>query len=417
MAVPLPLVASLATRGYKFMMQGGKRDLFNAATVALGYASYLAYENVKDNSPIPPPVLPSSKPIKPLKKSLNPPVTDVLNPVKDQVKKNTDLTNSNLSNMVTKLASSIDSIKQINEGLATNAADSPFLQNMVGSKDSLDSISLNLEAQTILMGSIWETLENNLSALVAVKMVEAQNSKVLTDYQNTMAEKMDMGNFFYQFIPTSEYWSKVDEAQILFDSYNGHTTPEEFLPSRYHAAPEIELIDKMNGYYTNAAIRSVVEEYRTSKVSAGVRALIGQTALAQEKSKSETETKAREYYTVATQSINAKEVSSAVNNLVDAVAPIAGWAESAKVREDYLSTPIAVKDLDGNVIAANTAPMAVTVAKDAAIAREKTDIINLEFDSVDMPDMLDVFPLLNFFGRESVYSPSPLPSLNPFSPF
>jgi len=34
-----------------------------------------------------------------------------------------------------------------------------------------------------------------------------------------------------------------------------------------------------------------------------------------------------------------------------------------------------------------------------------------------MPDMLDVFPLLNFFGRESVYSPSPLPSLNPFSPF
>lgn len=416
MPSPLTLALKLGTRAYEKLHLEKNLNKFLGASVSVGLLGLYGYEKSKDAAQnFPEPILPSSRTKVPYRAPINPTAKTVLEPLHEEIKKTSEKSRESIDSKNIDLKSSLDQIQSINEKLKENASDSPFLQNQVSSKESIDSISLNLEAQTIIMGALYETLESNLSALVAVKMVEAQNAKVLTDYQKTIAEQSDLGQFFYEFIPTSEFWAKADAAYILRQQQLGWSVVEAWYPSRISAAREIALIDGMEGYYTNAQIRGEVETFRKAELSTEIRALIGQTALAQAKDQTETNAKAKEYYSAATESIRAKEVPEALTSLVAAVAPIAGWAESAKVREDYLSTPTAVKDLDGNTIAEDTAPMAVTIAKDAAMAREKTDTINFEVEDSDFP-IFDTFPSIPFIGRESVFNKDiSSPMSNPFN--
>lgn len=412
----MSLAVKLGTRAYeKLHLEKDVNRFVLGSGVLAGLTKFISYE-ISENAAndFPAPVLPASKPKQKYQEPINPVVKTVLEPLQEENKKSVERSRESYDWKFTDLQSTRDKLLEINTGLKDNASDSPFLQNQVAHKDSFDSIALNLEAQTILLSSLWESLENNLSALVAVKMVEAQNAKVNTDYQKTISAQADMGQFFYEFIPTSEYWAKADTAQILFDARNNWVTMDSNLPSRMYASDEIALIDSLEGYYTNAQIRSKVEDFRKERLGSDIRALIGQTAISQVKDQADTNAKAREYYASASQSLKSKEVPKALSELVTAVAPIAQWADKAKVREEFLSTPSVIKDLDGNTIA-QTSPMELSATKDATIAREKTDTINFEVDESDFP-LMDFLPVLPFVGREYVFNPDfSLPTANPFT--
>lgn len=412
----LSLALKLGSRAYeKLNLKNDYNKLALGSLVGAGVAKFVGYELTDNPDNFPAPVLPSSKPKQAYKEPLNPSVKTVLNPLQEEIKKTVQKTRESIDWKMSDLKTSVDQITSINEKLKENASDSSFLLNQVALKDTMDSISMNMEAQTIILGSLYESLENNLSSLVAIKMVESQNAKVLTDYQKTIAAQSDMGQFFYEFISTSEYWAKADTAQVLYDARSHWETPDSLLPSRLYASDEIALIDSMEGYYTNSEIRSKVEAYRKERLSADVRALIGQTAVAQAKDQADTNAKAKEYYATATESLKSKEASKPLEAIATAVAPIAEWAQKAKVRETYMTTPTIVRDLDGNAIKENIAPMELAVLKDASIAREKTDTINFEVDESDFPSFASL-PIIPFVGRENIFNPNfSMPTNNPFT--
>lgn len=414
MAVPLTIARKTVASTLKKISEN-KSFQQKLLGFGLPIVSYFAYEELTKEPDFPDPILPSKKPQSPLKSLASPTVKTPLDDVVKKVNENTSLSNKNLDHVFSQIEGLTDTVRSSNQSFLDTVKDSPFMANQVLTKDTLDGIALNMEAQTIMLGALWESLEKNLSALVAVKMVEAQNHKVNLDKQSIIAEKVDSGNFFYDFIPTSEYWAKVDSAYILYQKRNGWAVNENLLPSIFNSYKEIELIDRLEGYYSNSVIRGEVEAFRKENVDSSIRALIGQTALASEKSKAETEFAAKEYYQAAKTQIVQNTIPEALTSLTSAVAPIAGWAEKAKLREEFLTTVIpAVKDLDGNTVMENITPLAVTLAKDAAIAREKTDTINFEVDETDFPSM-DFLPVLPFVGRESIYDPAhQTPSSNPF---
>lgn len=381
-----------------------------------GTAAYLGYEYLtKDNGDnFPAPVLPSSKPKQKYQEPINPPVKTPLEELADSMKKNVSIADKNFKNVQDNIKTLSENIHSVNTSLHDEVKDSPFLKNQVLSKDTLDAISTSLEKHNVIFSNFFDMVASYADAFLNVKYMEIQNAKVNTDYQKTISAQADMGQFFYEFIPTSEYWAKADTAQILFDARNNWVTMDSNLPSRMYASDEIALIDSLEGYYTNAQIRSKVEDFRKERLGSDIRALIGQTAISQVKDQADTNAKAREYYASASQSLKSKEVPKALSELVTAVAPIAQWADKAKVREEFLSTPSVIKDLDGNTIA-QTSPMELSATKDATIAREKTDTINFEVDESDFP-LMDFLPVLPFVGREYVFNPDfSLPTANPFT--
>lgn len=389
-----------------------QKGLLGVGAPILGWLYY----DKKTNPPkFPDPVLPSKKKTDTYEAPANPSLQEPMNDLIEKMNQNTETSNKNFDTIFKDIESRRASFVTDNKAMLEANQNSPFLSQQILAKDTFDNINQNLEAQTIMLGLVWETLEKNLSALVAVKMMDAQNNKVNADYQKTMAANSDNGEFFYEFIPTAEFWSKADEAKVLYDSMHGYSTSPNYLPSRFHAGNELSLIDRMQGKNTKAEVRKAVEDYRQSNLASDVRALIGYTAIAQVKDQVETNSYAKQYYATATESLKANETAKAVNSLVTAVAPVSKWAEKAEVREAFLTTAVDAKDLDGNIVMKAVAPMTLTAIKDATIAREKTDTINFTVDESDFPSF-DSFPVLPFVGREHIFNPEfSMPTNNPFT--
>lgn len=408
-------------------------------------AAYMGYEWLtKDESPFPEPLPPSSKPQKSDPVSQNPSVVD---PVKDLVSRsneNAKIINDNFKNVNKSIESIITNISNENSQLSSALSNSPLLQNQVRTKDALDSIALSLEKQNAVMTSLVEIVTAYADAFLNVKIVDAQNNKVNTDYQKTMAANSDYGDseFFYAFKPTDVFWQEADAATQL-DYYNRMGTYLEpmLLPSRFHASGEIDLIDSMDGTGASKSdIRRAVENYRKSNLSSEVRSLIGvalvvnaqndkaataeanaslldsanalksmATALAPvsdlARSQEVTNEVARTYYNTASHAISANEVAEQLSTIAQSFAPVAQWAQKAKVREEILITPRTITDLDGNTLAEGVTPLEMTMAKDATVAREKTDINNQEFDDDDFLNPLDAFPTIPFIPQSGVYDP------------
>lgn len=96
----------------------------------------------------------------------------------------------------------------------------------------------------------------------------------------------------------------------------------------------------------------------------------------------------------------------AVPDYSDKLERMAKSADSAKIVHEHAHTVRDIADLDG-VVVARAAPMEIIAARNAAHAREKTDIINETFDDIDNPlSGLDLMPLLNFVGRGDTFDVS-----------
>lgn len=271
---------------------------------------------------------------------------------------------------------------------------SPFLNNQIYLKNVLDDLVLSNKEQTGVLISICGILDLHLGAMAQLSGISVNTQLKEADAKIYETASLDYGdsNYFYQFVPTSEYWAKVDSATAMhYDSINV-PLPADSYPSLIFAPREIELIDSLEGSSSRSEIRSKIEEFRKINVSSSIRALIGQVAVAQARDLADTNSKARDYYD-----------------------SMKKWSDTAVVKEEFLTTPTTVKDLDGNVVAVDIAPIALTAVKEATIAREKTDTINFEVDDSDFPS-LDTLPIIPFVGRESIFDlGTSVPSSNPFT--
>ena len=429
MAVPFIAAAGLATRIFRKLPPVSFNDII--ATVMSGaIGSYLEYEkSTKD--PFADSTLPTSKPkTKPIP---NPTVKVPITAVTDVLKSNNAKTVQNSTDLKQSLASTGVSISEHVANLVTSAEDSPLLINQVALVDALHSISMGIEAQAIVLSSIFETLDSNLSGLVALASINAQNFKVQGDYQKQSAINSDYGDadFFYSFIPTSQYWHDVDVAVADYNMKEYGSLDFMFIiPSDSYAGAEMVMIESMQADYDKSEIRKAVEAYRIAHVDSNIRAHLGVTLIASQASSAENTKAQTDYYKASASAIPRSEALAQENiNAVKAVASatleagasadtglgslgsvlethlasIAEYSVSAKVLTDYAQTEKTITDLHGVPLAV-VKPMELTTMKDGAVALEKADINSIGAEHVsDMEDILDgvdfdAFKFMNFIS-------------------
>lgn len=430
MAVPLLVVASLASRIYKVLNLGSKTNVIVGGSGIASVLAYLGHE-IAEPDPFADSTLLTSKPkTKPIP---NPTVKIPITAVVDNLKSNSLQSSQNSTDLKQSLASTGASISDHVANLVTSAEDSPLLINQVALVDALHSISMGIEAQAIVLSSIFETLDSNLSGLVALASINAQNFKVQGDYQKQSAINSDYGDadFFYSFVPTSQYWHEVDVAVADYNMQQYGSLEFMFsIPSDSYAGSEIALIDSMQADYDKSEIRKAVEAYRVSHVDANIRAHLGVSLIASQASSAENTKAQTDYYKASTSAIPNRESLAREN--IDAVkavatatleagastgtalgslgsvaethlASIAEYAVSAKVLTDYAQTAKTVTDLHGVPLAV-VKPMELATMKDGAIALEKADINSIGAEHIgEMEDILDgvdfdAFKFMNFIS-------------------
>lgn len=435
MAVPLLMVATLASRVFKALNLGSKTNVFGGGSAIASILSYLAYE-IAEPDPFPASTLPTSKPIDKTTVKANPSVKEPITAVTDVLKSHNETAKKNVTDFNTSLLETGTKITEQVQSLATRSEASPLLTNQVALVDALHSVAMSVEAQAIVLSSIYETLDSNLGGLVALASINAQNIKVQGDYQKQTASNSDYGDgdYFYAFVPTSQYWHEVDVALINGIIASGGSTEFIFvMPSAQYAGAEISLIDSMMGQ-SKSDIRKAVEAFRIAHVDSGTRAMLG-VSLVQAKADSTENTKAQtDYYKTATEATKAKEVSassasasygantdlvtanalaSLASSLAPSLATIADASISAKVVTDHAQTVKDIHDLDGAIVA-RMAPMEATAVHEATRARTATDV-NSDDYSDDLPSIPDLFPLLKFAGRGDVFDKNSSSPSNVFS--
>lgn len=91
---------------------------------------------------------------------------------------------------------------------------------------------------------------------------------------------------------------------------------------------------------------------------------------------------------------------------------MANYSESAKVREDFLMSPQTIEDLEGNPIT-TAHPEQLKAQAHANATKFHSDTNNDEYNADDLP-LLDLLPIIPFFGVSSSFDKSISISENPF---
>lgn len=370
------------------------------------------------------------QPIKRLPTPLSPDVTTSLKPIADELNSNNSAVYLKTQAMIATFEADALALSQKNKTLIDTYESSPLLQNQMIMKDTLDTIPQAIQEQSAIFASLYEMFDSHLTMINNTMMLMAHHGQRSADHQGNQALSQDNGNndSIIPFENPSEFYSKVDQAYKDQQSRANLPIDDYFLPSRQGIDGELSLIADMQFHgRSNSEIRDKVEDYRKGVVGAELSALLLNPIYSSAVSNAQMARSATKYYDGASEAIKTKVGSAlaehgttvqeasanAMLKVATALAPVAEWADHAKVREVYLQTPSVVTDMDGNVLA-TASPMELTTTKDASIAREKTDINTEEFDESMFPSLS--LPILPFVGSSDIYNPvHATPTINPFT--
>lgn len=443
----LKVVKTASAVGASVLWRAGEATPVGKA-LAVGALAYTAYDASKNDgvnsffknlfgvkdSPY------TTKKALPPKTGVVPTVADPLNQAVEGINKNTEVYNKFMDELNQSQASNNEAIANINAKLGNSFSESPLLQNQIYLKDSLDNISSRILEQSQTIASVLQVFDSHMTLLNSSLLTIAKNVQVSTQANLIIADKDNYGDadFFYSFVPTSQYWHDVDVAtQTIEMEEHGSLEFLFVLPSASYAPSEIELVDRMQGESTRADIRKAIEAFRVAHVPSNVRARLGLTLVASTAQTAENTKAQTDFYTKSVESLKSKEltgavpasaygattevatanalaklantlapamdnVSTGIRDLAPDIAKMAETAVSAKVVHDHAQTVRDIHDLDGAIVA-RMAPMEATAVKDATRARTQTDV-NSDDYSEDLPTFPDLFPLLNFAGRGDVFN-------------
>lgn len=262
--------------------------------------------------------------------------------------------------------------------------DAPLLTNQVMMQQSADAITDAINANSIVTASVFGTLDAQLSAIGSSLLAISSTLIEISDNYKEELEKADD----LPYIDTDTFYDILEKTGFphleAFDLKN----------------QELAMIEQLSkGGHSYIEIKQAITAFRKSLVPSADLLKFGTTAAG-----------------ITSPSPIDETTGNVTSSQFPDLSSLTDWATSAKVKVDHDITPRTIEDLDGNSLA-HASPMEIQAIKNASDSRLRTDQNNFEVDDSDFPDLMDSIPLLKFFGRESVYSPSPLPSLNPFSPF
>lgn len=276
-----------------------------------------------------------------------------------------------------------------------------------------ERIASSLESLVPLVLAVAETLNlpdlqnavlsngNTIASAVADRPqanVQAINNVDVSPIVDQM--KKSDNSFRQTYIPTSEFWGRADSATIKYNRYVGTSESFDILPSVDGVISEVNMIAEMVDHgSTQSDIIKAIEISRKNALSSSVYAL---TMYSDDpfNSQDELNQSMKKYYDNA---LNTK-VPEATVSMSQSLADIAQWSQKAKDREEFLQTPKAFKDSDGDIII-SASPMEISANKDAQHYKNLDDKNTEKYEEEDFNKPLDTIPIIPFIGREDAFNP------------
>lgn len=254
------------------------------------------------------------------------------------------------------------------EALKQAFPNSPLIKNQIEIAQSSDAIVDAINANSIVSATVFGTLNANLSAI----------SASLLAISGTLIEISD------------NYKEEIEKAEDLpyIDSDTFYDLLEKSGMSHLQAYDlknqELAMVDQLSkGGHSYSEIKQAIQAFRNSVVPSDKLLKVGNSASG-----------------ITSPSPVDSTTGQPISNIAfPDFKPLFDWAKSAKVREDYLTTPSDIKDINGVAVASAIAPMAVSTAKDVALGKGEADENSIGssvlesvddlFDDMDLtPDML-----------------------------
>jgi len=349
-------------------------------------------------------------PIAPASYASPPTSSSVLQKSFEDFKKSLDHQQTSTMTLSEALALVGDSTQAKNDILSQSSGNSKFLTNQVEAKASLDEVSFSLNTQNIIHSMIYETLDRNLSMISSSLAVSAASTSLSHDLNNSSdLPYVDMDTFY----------SKLTQSNPAMEAYrlsNAVTVENEIISDmsvRDYTYPEIKkaVTDFRARYFTPAEISSV----NTAIAGISAPSVVNTVSVPAPVVNVSVPAQVAPVVNVASVAPVVNVEAPVIPDYTSQMERIALRADSAKKVDDHAHTVRDVKDLDGDIIA-RAAPMEIKAIREAAQAREKTDIINETFEDLDNPlGSLGLMPLLNFVGRGDTFDVSK-PISNLFMP-
>lgn len=171
----------------------------------LGLKAYLGFETVKTKFGSAPTGLNSVPVTFPKKKPASVPVAPVVPavptavaPALDAYSNSQERQKANTRKMADAMSAAGSTVAARNAELADSAAKSKFLTNQVASKAALDDVSFAINAQSVVMATIYETLDRNLSlissslvALAEASSISAEKAFASVDALSTISDRLE----------------------------------------------------------------------------------------------------------------------------------------------------------------------------------------------------------------------------------
>lgn len=240
---------------------------------------------------------------------------------------------------------------------------SPLLTNQVYMKDSIDKLIDAINANTLVSASVFGTLDANMSAIgSSLTSISATLIEVADNYKRDISNTDDL-----PYINQDDYYNMLKESGMSFEERNNLISQENML---YESL--------VNQDYEYDDIKAQIQNWRKYTVP-----ISGQLSVEKE-------------LAGISKSPRVNSDGNSAGSSALELPNVEKWAESQIGINNYLTTPSAIKDLDGNVIA-NMKPIEAQSVKNITDAKYKTDANNFELDDVDYDDMFTMPDISSIF--------------------
>ena len=311
-----------------------------------------------------------------------------------------------------------DNHREHMEILANSALIQDFHSNRIAS--SLEAIptllasviqALNPAMLVSSIGDLSATIASSLYNHSVVGSASVMNQPVADNEPIVEALDKQTNSFRQTYVPSGEFWSRADSAQIKYDAMVGTSSSFTYLPSSTHLISEVTMISNMVDNEANQAeIIKAIESYRKGSLASGVYALTmysddlqnTQTALNESMKK---------YYDHALD----KKLDDVQISIADSLSRVADHADLAKEREKFMAKTGVFKDTDGDILFEGS-PNELKASLDAQLHKKTDDENTIKYDDDDFLPPLPP-PFIPFSPRAGIYDPDNKDDENPFEEY
>lgn len=292
--------------------------------------------------------------------------------------------------------------------LLTASQNSPLLQNQVFIKDSIDKLIEAINVNAIVTATVFGTLDVNLSSIgSSLTSISSTLIDISLNYQEDISNTGDV-----PYINQAEYYKQLAERGVPADKINELMAQENAYINSLKSKGDISYSDLKKSVADWRAIniptdyQDYVDDWMSGVSGKGwhgeytvERKVTSSGETVKELVKKSASPSSTLNATLEVPNLEAWAESQLGINSAIGVANFVKEHNARMEKNEFATTALEVKDLDGNVVA-NMKPIELQAIKNATDAKLRTDMNNLEFDGDDidfsMGDGLDLSSLFQF---------------------